>query len=822
MRHAMVRRVLVIGVVAVLGACASEQERLAGHLEQGHAYAEQGRDAEALIEFRNALKLDPKDPETNYQIAQTLIRQEKYGDAVFYLREVQRLDPTRSDAALAEAKLVMGEDVERARGLVAGVLEREPGNALAHVRRMEVALHQGDTDEALAAALTAIELDPDDGLYPMQLGIVRQAQIRELRARGEEAPDALFEQALEAFRKADALYDGNVFVRINIGKTYLTWGDHQEEAAAAFRSAIELANASGDVEQRRVAADAGLDYARIAGDTGFAVYALGQRLEADPADLDGWSQLAALREQAEAGAGRAVFEELLAKRPEDPDAHWRYAAWLFRQDAPDDALAHLAGAAETLEDRAGALDRLSAMQIQTGRGEAAEATVETLQREFPGSPEATLAAARLAVLQGRYEEAAPLLRTLAGQAENAEGQRLLAVAELHQGNFPAAVAAVDRSLALGPANPLQALLLKARIHHAARDWNLALRTWQQVARRGLQIPQRDRVLLAQALYAAGRGEPARQVLENLLDEPDPPVLAVVEYANREGERHPERALGYLESALESHPDHPGLLVAITRVDLLQGRTEEALARLDAAEEAGAVAPAVLLARARILAGQGDFDEAERDVNRVFEAAPNLPGALDLLVQIYAAQDKLDEAIASFEQADRVGALGPAPRVLLGRLYLSRGEAAKARDALERALEERPDLFGAKNDLAFLLARDGEQLDRALELAQEAQGVLAQDPNVADTLGYVYRKKGLLEPALQQHRFALQLAAESGQESPLLHYHLGLVLQDLGRQEEAVEAFRQALAIDPEFPEAGEAREAIEAAGAQTAGAPASS
>jgi tetratricopeptide (TPR) repeat protein len=210
------------------------------------------------------------------------------------------------------------------------------------------------------------------------------------------------------------------------------------------------------------------------------------------------------------------------------------------------------------------------------------------------------------------------------------------------------------------------------------------------------------------------------------------------------------------------------------------------------------------------------------MNRVFEAAPNLPGALELLIQIYAVQNKLEQAMKSFEEADRAGALSPSARLLLGRLYLNAGDAAKARATFERVLSERSDLGGAKNDLAYLLAQDGVELDRALGLAQEAQQAMPNDPWVADTLGYVYLKKGLSEPALQQARYSIQLAEESGQPQPVFHYHLGLVLRALGRDPEAAEAFERALSMDPNFSDAGAARKELEAARAQAKATPSAS
>jgi tetratricopeptide (TPR) repeat protein len=323
------------------------------------------------------------------------------------------------------------------------------------------------------------------------------------------------------------------------------------------------------------------------------------------------------------------------------------------------------------------------------------------------------------------------------------------------------------------------------------------------------------------MYEAGQPQAARRLLEQILAQPDPPIIASLEFMAREGAKSPEAARKYIEAALQRAPRHPGLLNSITRLDLEAGRNKEALARLDEVIGSGQAPPAALLARARILAGQKKFDAAESDVNRVVEAAPNAPGALDLLIQIYAAQNKLGKALESFEEADRAGALSGASRVLMARLYLTQGDRVKARAAFEKALTERTDLASAKNDLAFLLAFDGVELDRALGLAQEAQQAMAEDPNVADTLGFIYFKKGLFEPAAQQAKYAIQLADQANQQQPVFYYHLGLALRSLGQNAEAAQAFEHALAIDQNFPEAASARSELEAAKAGASSTPTS-
>jgi tetratricopeptide (TPR) repeat protein len=83
--------------------------------------------------------------------------------------------------------------------------------------------------------------------------------------------------------------------------------------------------------------------------------------------------------------------------------------------------------------------------------------------------------------------------------------------------------------------------------------------------------------------------------------------------------------------------------------------------------------------------------------------------------------------------------------------------------------------------------------------------------------------GRYEAALQQFRYAVELAeASSRGGAPAYHYHLGLTLSALERDAEAAEAFETALALDPRFPGADDARRQLEAARNAAPEAPSSS
>jgi Tfp pilus assembly protein PilF len=179
-----------------------------------------------------------------------------------------------------------------------------------------------------------------------------------------------------------------------------------------------------------------------------------------------------------------------------------------------------------------------------------------------------------------------------------------------------------------------------------------------------------------------------------------------------------------------------------------------------------------------------------------------------------------EATARLEEAEAKGALRPAARVLLGRLQVERGETAKARAIFEEVLRSKADLPIVKSDLAYLLAVEGADLERANELARDAQAALPDDPEVLDTMGYVELRRGNPAVALVHLQRATTLAEEAGAPRAVHFYHLGLAQRAARQNRSAAESFDRALALEPGFSEAARARE--ERAQALAGGAPTSS
>ena len=82
--------------------------------------------------------------------------------------------------------------------------------------------------------------------------------------------------------------------------------------------------------------------------------------------------------------------------------------------------------------------------------------------------------------------------------------------------------------------------------------------------------------------------------------------------------------------------------------------------------------------------------------------------------------------------------------------------------------------------------------------------MPNEPNVADTMGWIYIRKNLSDPAIQIYK---ELTAKDGSVSTW-HYHLGMALYQRGDRLEAKKALATALTKNPPKDEAGKIKELL--------------
>ena len=229
--------------------------------------------------------------------------------------------------------------------------------------------------------------------------------------------------------------------------------------------------------------------------------------------------------------------------------------------------------------------------------------------------------------------------------------------------------------------------------------------------------------------------------------------------------------------------------------------ESALARVTAELQRPNVSVAMLMLAGRTHFATGDRKEAERLFRNVLERDPAYFEAYVALGQLYVVERKLDAALSEFEALATRDPRPVAPLTFAGVILQAQGKSADARDRFERALQVDPTAAVAANNLAWIYAESGGNMDIALQLAQTAHSKLPESAEVNDTLGVIYYKKNLLPHAVQ----ALRAAVDKSPERATYHYHLALALAQSGDAPAARGHLTKALSLQANFDGAEEAR-----------------
>ena len=104
-----------------------------------------------------------------------------------------------------------------------------------------------------------------------------------------------------------------------------------------------------------------------------------------------------------------------------------------------------------------------------------------------------------------------------------------------------------------------------------------------------------------------------------------------------------------------------------------------------------------------------------------------------------------------------------------------GRCEHAKLIYEQILKIEPDHPVALNNLAYIKAEEGLDLDEALTMAQRARQKMPNSTSVKDTLGWIYIKKNLSADAVSVFKDLVQ--AEPA--NPQFHYHYGMALLQQG-------------------------------------------
>jgi tetratricopeptide (TPR) repeat protein len=172
-----------------------------------------------------------------------------------------------------------------------------------------------------------------------------------------------------------------------------------------------------------------------------------------------------------------------------------------------------------------------------------------------------------------------------------------------------------------------------------------------------------------------------------------------------------------------------------------------------------------------------------------------PKSTDLYVRVasaFRAKGDTGHAIANLQAALRLDHGESAAAAPLADILEESGRKLEALSFYRQALAAHPGNLGTMNNLAFLIADVGGNLDEALNLSQQVVKKAPQQPDFADTLGWIYLKKGTADAALGIFRNL----AHKYPDQATYRYHLGLALLRQGDKAKARAELQAALSKHP--------------------------
>jgi len=785
MRSYLRRISIPVLLLALLAGCQSDEAKLAEHMARGDAYVEEKKNAEAIIEYKSVIQIDPNHPRAHHELARALLRNRQFKDGYWEMSEAVRLDPANVDARIEFAQLaILGKDYDEALVQTEAAIEADPKKVVAYLMKGQALEALKRSDESLAAFEQGLAVAPED---PVALGAL--AAVYDSRGMVDKA-EATYQKLIQIQPSANAHIAYGRF----LARAYED--ERDPEVESSFRQGIEVAKPEETADA--YAALATYYYTRERFDD--VVTLLQQGIEKQPDSVELIYLLARFYStRGDEPKARELIEQATKAKPDDPKPFLILSAYRARQGDSAGALEAAKQALAVAPDDRTAQLRYSELLVEIGfkandtaKVEEGRKVIDEILAEQPSHPGALFVQAKIEVASNQIDEAITSARAaINGRPNWAEAHFVLGAALAVKNDNPAARNELGRALEIDP-NLHQAQQVLAKVHEALGEHEYAIEN----GRRFLQSQPDNlemRLLVAQSLVRLGKLKDARAELEKI-DESKRGAEGNYALARVYlGLGDNAQARKYLELADAAIPRNPDILSNLLTLDSRENRMAESTARINAAIEADPKNAKLQQLAGTLALMTGRTADAEALFKKAIELDPNDLSGYEQLARLYSGTGRLEETVKTYEQAIAVKPDQANLHHFLGVLYELGGRRELAVARYEDAIRLDPNLGEAKNNLAYLLAESGQNLDRALDLAQDAKSQLPENASVADTLGWVLYKRGMSSAAISYLKEAEAGTDPNDASIGIVRYHLALAYEANGDTAQAREALDRSLA-----------------------------
>ena len=790
-RQSRAIRALVTGLLSfslfIVG-CASDEERVVKFLDRGAAYVEDGKDEEAIIEYKNVLQIDPENATAHESLSNAFLRIDKPREAYWEMSETVRVNPSNIDARLRYGTISAAVgDFDLSFEQANAVLELDSDNARAFMLRGQSNEQREKIDLAEADFRSAILSDPDAAAFKFLM-----AGFYERQSDHEKA-EAVYRDVMATEKSYLAL--------ISLLRVVLRDEDRRAEIDPMLVELIELADLApkeprtlevGSIDRGTTS----LLHNVLREDALYGAYSFLAIVRRSKGDLDG--AIDALEEGLQKAddkarfvyemanfyrlAGRSEDENRMIRRateeaPDDADAQLVLSAYLGRQGDLDGALEAAVAAVAVASDDQNENAKLreaelrvdvgfrdgSPEQIQQGRE-----IVDAILASRPDSPEANFVKAKIELAENDFSAAKLSLEaTLQARPTWAQARFVLGSALIMEGDLRRARVELESAIE-SQSDFEDARRLLVQVYAQLGEHEFAIEQGRAFLK-ARPTESGIRIIVGQSLTRVGRAEEAYAEISQIPEDeklrlaenlsPGNPQVIRALLAIDANQKQLGESEKRIAAALEANPEDSEIMELQAEVNLMLGKGDEAKAALEKAVETEPRNVSAQLALADLAARSGDDEKMLQVIERAAAAVPESSDLQYRLAQAYDHNSRTDEAIASYE----------------------------------KAITLNDDLALAKNNLAYLLAESGRDLDRALELAQEAKEQLPDDGNASDTLGWVLLKRGLPSAAIGYLQEAAERFPEEAFEiQAIVQNHLAIAYEENDEADNAVKSAQRAL------------------------------
>jgi tetratricopeptide (TPR) repeat protein len=764
--------VLLACLVAFAASCTSPEKAKAEHLARGEAFLKERRWQEASLEFRNAIQIDENLAAAHWGLAQAYEQLGRGGEYIDELQRTVKLDPAN---VVARVRLANGylaafgrqknaELLGEAERLANEIVAREPNNPDGRILLANVVFFKGDTAKAEQMIKEAVALNP--GRVESHMGLARFYLQMNRPADAERV-----------YNEAISVNDRSSLAHVEYGK-FLTQTGRADDAEAQFRKAVEVDPDNRDV--RWVLA---------------SYYLVNKRLDRAEEAYKAWAQL-----DWDKPEGKARLADYYATVGRFDDAANLYEEIV--KTSPDYTRGHY---------------RLGEISLQRGDAQAATAHADELLKRNPKDSDALFLRARTFVAKGRLKEAIADLKTVLdveprsklglffmsdalyrdGQSEQARA-RAGELERYYQDFLPAKLLQIQIGLDSGDVEGSKRAadeLLK-KLQDAAPNGDVTPQLLADVKTNTYLLRGKAALRLAPPQVGAARAdfEAARQ------SAPNSPVPHVNLADAAAAEQKWDEAGQHLDQALALDRTNFEALTGLINLGVITGRLGEVRARIEqlASEQPNSAQLQYLLGHAYRNASQqasADAARAEAALRRAVELDADYVPAYMALAEIYFGTEQPDRAIDTYKKVTERRPDDFNAFLKIGLIEAGRKNLDVAAEYYRRVLSIRPDEPYAANNLAALYGDHGKgNPEEAMRLGQDVVRRYPNEPGFADTLGWVYYRRGLYRESVEQLKRAVEGAAKRGGDNSLYRYHLGAALAKNGDKPAARRELQKSLEL----------------------------